>query len=308
MKPAPFVHHAPRSVDEAVAVLAQVGHDGKVLAGGQSLIPILNMRLASPAHLVDINQVCRASPTCRHRHRGAGRCAGAARAARAPRRRVCRPAAAAPGAGQRRPSRDPQPGHHGRSIAHADAAGEMPAMLALTDGVVEAVSAARRPRDRGRRLLRGRRWRPPSPPTSWRWPCGSAASPPAPARRSWSGPVGTATTPWPASRPLCGSRTASSPTPGCRSCPSPTCPGPVDVTAAFAGQEPGAVDWSAAADLVHGAIEPDGDIHATAAYRAMLAVELSRLTLAEAAARPAALQQRAAPARARSMTEPITAA
>ena len=57
MKPAPFVHHAPRTVAEAVAVLAEVGHDGKVLAGGQSLIPILNMRLASPAHLVDINQV-----------------------------------------------------------------------------------------------------------------------------------------------------------------------------------------------------------------------------------------------------------
>ena len=57
MKPAPFVHHAPRSVEEAVGVLAQVGHDGKVLAGGQSLIPVLNMRLANPGHLVDVNLV-----------------------------------------------------------------------------------------------------------------------------------------------------------------------------------------------------------------------------------------------------------
>ena len=57
MKPAPFVHHGPRTVDEAVRVLAEVGHDGKVLAGGQSLIPVLNMRLASPGHLVDINGV-----------------------------------------------------------------------------------------------------------------------------------------------------------------------------------------------------------------------------------------------------------
>ena len=57
MKPAPFVHHAPRTVGEAAAVLEEVGHDGKVLAGGQSLVPILNMRLASPAHLVDINGV-----------------------------------------------------------------------------------------------------------------------------------------------------------------------------------------------------------------------------------------------------------
>ena len=57
MKPAPFVHHEPRSVEEAVATLAEVGHDGKVLAGGQSLIPVLNMRLASPGHLVDINRL-----------------------------------------------------------------------------------------------------------------------------------------------------------------------------------------------------------------------------------------------------------
>ena len=49
MKPAPFVHHAPRTVDEVASVLAEVGHDGKVLAGGQSLIPVLNMRLAKRA-------------------------------------------------------------------------------------------------------------------------------------------------------------------------------------------------------------------------------------------------------------------
>ena len=48
MKPAPFEHHAPLTVEQAVSVLTEVGHDGKVLAGGQSLIPILNMRLASP--------------------------------------------------------------------------------------------------------------------------------------------------------------------------------------------------------------------------------------------------------------------
>ena len=57
MKPAPFVHHSPRTLDEAVSVLGEVGHDGKVLAGGQSLIPVLNMRLAQPGHLVDINRV-----------------------------------------------------------------------------------------------------------------------------------------------------------------------------------------------------------------------------------------------------------
>jgi carbon-monoxide dehydrogenase medium subunit len=67
-------------------------------------------------------------------------------------------------------------------------------------------------------------------------------------------------------------------------------PRTLDVTPAFVGQEPEAVDWSQATDLVDEAIEPDGDIHATAAYRAMLAAELSRLTLASAAARSVALQ------------------
>ena len=56
MKAAPFVYHAPRTVDEAVTVLAEVApRDGRVLAGGQSLVPAMALRLARPAHLVDIN-------------------------------------------------------------------------------------------------------------------------------------------------------------------------------------------------------------------------------------------------------------
>ena len=55
MKPPVFAYHRPGTVAEALAVLAEVGHDGKVLAGGQSLVPLLNMRLAAPAHLVDVN-------------------------------------------------------------------------------------------------------------------------------------------------------------------------------------------------------------------------------------------------------------
>src|ERR1700735_3346344 len=58
MKPAAFRYHAPKTVDEAVAILAQVaGEDGRVLAGGQSLVPTMAFRLAKPAHLVDINGV-----------------------------------------------------------------------------------------------------------------------------------------------------------------------------------------------------------------------------------------------------------
>jgi aerobic carbon-monoxide dehydrogenase medium subunit len=58
VKPAPFVYHAPKILEEAVAILAEVApEDGRVLAGGQSLVPTMAFRLARPAHLVDINQV-----------------------------------------------------------------------------------------------------------------------------------------------------------------------------------------------------------------------------------------------------------
>jgi carbon-monoxide dehydrogenase medium subunit len=58
MKPAAFVRHVPKTLDEALKILAQVApQDGRVLAGGQSLVPIMAFRLAKPAHLVDINEV-----------------------------------------------------------------------------------------------------------------------------------------------------------------------------------------------------------------------------------------------------------
>jgi CO/xanthine dehydrogenase FAD-binding subunit len=57
MKPPRFEYFAPASLDEAVALLHRYGGEAKVLAGGQSLMPLLNMRLARPAALVDINRV-----------------------------------------------------------------------------------------------------------------------------------------------------------------------------------------------------------------------------------------------------------
>jgi len=57
MLPAPFEYHAPRTIDEALDLLDQFGDEGKVLAGGQSLIPLLKLRFASPGHLVDINKI-----------------------------------------------------------------------------------------------------------------------------------------------------------------------------------------------------------------------------------------------------------
>lgn len=55
MKPADFIYHCPRTTDETLSLLKDFGDDGKILAGGQSLMPLMNFRLAQPAHLIDIN-------------------------------------------------------------------------------------------------------------------------------------------------------------------------------------------------------------------------------------------------------------
>jgi len=57
MIPAAFEYHTPGSIGEATALLARLGEDAKVLSGGQSLIPLMKLRLASPRHVVDINGI-----------------------------------------------------------------------------------------------------------------------------------------------------------------------------------------------------------------------------------------------------------
>jgi carbon-monoxide dehydrogenase medium subunit len=57
MIPSSFDYHAPRSVDEALALLARLGDGAKILAGGQSLIPAMRFRLAAPETLIDINKI-----------------------------------------------------------------------------------------------------------------------------------------------------------------------------------------------------------------------------------------------------------
>lgn len=57
MKPAPFEYHAPDSLEQALSLLDDYGDDAKPLAGGQSLIPLLNFRLARPAALIDLNRI-----------------------------------------------------------------------------------------------------------------------------------------------------------------------------------------------------------------------------------------------------------
>ena len=57
MKPPPFDYHAPESTAETLALLAEHGYDASILAGGQSLVPAMNFRLAQPAILIDINRI-----------------------------------------------------------------------------------------------------------------------------------------------------------------------------------------------------------------------------------------------------------
>jgi carbon-monoxide dehydrogenase medium subunit len=57
MKPSAFIYHNPTSLGEALALLHRYGEDAKALAGGQSLLPLLNFRLSSPAALIDLNRI-----------------------------------------------------------------------------------------------------------------------------------------------------------------------------------------------------------------------------------------------------------
>src|SRR6516225_10913434 len=57
VKPAPFTYHRAHSVGEAVRLLAELGDEAKILAGGLSLVPMMNFRLARPSALVDVTKI-----------------------------------------------------------------------------------------------------------------------------------------------------------------------------------------------------------------------------------------------------------
>ncbi|XVQ13750.1 FAD binding domain-containing protein [Spirillospora sp. CA-255316] len=139
MKPPPFDYHAPRTTAEALDTLAR--GEAKVLAGGQSLIPLLNMRLAAPARLVDINGLAELD-TVEVTAEGV-RVGALARHSRVERDAAA--AAAQPLVRQAlRHVAHPVIRNRGTvvgSLAHADPAAELPAVLAVLGGTVEAVSA-----------------------------------------------------------------------------------------------------------------------------------------------------------------------
>ncbi len=283
MKPPRFAHHAPASLDEALATLAELGPDAKVLAGGQSLVPILNMRLAAPGHLVDINRLpelayvqttdagVRVGALARHADVEADEHA----AQRVPLLRQGLRLVAHPTIRNR--------GTTVGSLAHADPSGEMTAVLALLGGSVELARLGSR--------------RTVAAADFFLAPLESAVQPGELAVSAWfpAPPAGTGTAFVEVARrhgdyALCGVAAAVTlETDGsvarARAAYLSVSPVPLvlDLTEAVAGQRPEAADWSPAGELARAGVDPEGDIHATAEYRRHLAGVLTVRALADAA-------------------------
>ena len=286
MKPPPFGWSAPTSLDEAVAELARVADDGKVLAGGQSLLPMLNMRLAAPAHLVDINRVGELA----YVRAGSDGVVVGALARHADVERDEPAYAAQPLLRQAlRLVAHPVVRNRGTtvgSIAHADPSGEMTAVLALTGGSVQVSSAAGVREVTAADFFTG--------PLESALRAGELAT-------SVTFPVfapGSGTTFVEVARrhgdyAVCGLAAVVTVQDGvvsaARAAYVSVAPTPLvlDLTPAVAGADPVAADWLAAGELAGEQAEPEADIHASADYRRHLVRVLTARALAEAAGRAA---------------------
>jgi carbon-monoxide dehydrogenase medium subunit len=284
VKPAPVGYSRPQSVAEAIQALATLGPDAKVLAGGQSLVPLMSLRLARPEHLVDINRLAELSyinVTGSHvavgaltRHAGLLASAAAARAQPLLARALS--SVAHPAIRNR--------GTVVGSLVHADPAAEMPAVLTLLDGTVQVASSA------GERLIAAADFflgslesalEPDELAVVARFP----VLPPA------SGTGFAEVSRRRGDYAICGVAVLVTLTDDGRSIrraraaylsvgPTPLV---LDLTAAVAGQpaDPAGA-FPAARDLAAAQVRPDSDIHATADYRRQLAGVLTERALRQA--------------------------
>jgi carbon-monoxide dehydrogenase medium subunit len=316
VKPPPFEYHGPRDLGEALETLAAVGAHGKVLAGGQSLIPMLNMRLAAPAHLVDINRLAALAVV---RETPAGVTVGAL----ARHSEVAR-GGAHPLLGQAlRLVAHPVIRNRGTvvgSLVHADQAAELPAVLAVLDGSVRLASAGGDgvrndgvPRDGMRNVG------VPGGGGVVALPAGTAVRD-VPAREFFTGPMESAARPGElavsAHFPALGARTGTAFREVARRhgdyALAGVCAvvrldedlhidaarvacigvGPVPVVVDVSGvceRRPAvSVDWPAVAAAVRERTDPEGDVHASPAYRLHLVGVLAEQALREAAREAAA--------------------
>jgi aerobic carbon-monoxide dehydrogenase medium subunit len=288
MKPPAFDYHRPGTVAEALEVLARVGHDGKVLAGGQSLVPLLNMRLAAPRHLVDVNWLAELDEVTVEET--GVRVGALARHARVEHDTQANEAVPLLGQaiGDIAHTTVRNRGTVVGSLVHADPAAELPAVLVLLGGSMELASAG----DGTRRVAAA---------DFFLGPLSSAVRPGELAISAmFPRPPAGAGTAWVevarrhGDYAVCGAgalvvldqdlQTASARAALISVGPVPVL---VDLTDAVAGQAWDAADWAAAGRLAAAATEPEDDIHATAAYRRHLAGVLTARAAWAAAANAA---------------------
>ena len=285
MKPRPVRYTRPQSTAEALAALAEPDAEAKVLAGGQSLVPLMSLRLAAPDLLVDINRLTelsyvkvsggqvRVGALARHAEVLASPAVGAAQPLlHKALRFVAHPAIR---------NRGTTVG----SIVHADPAGEMPAVLVLLGGTVSVTSAV------GERSIPASDFFLGSLESAVRADelATEAQFPVRPARGAGTGfteisrrrgdyaVCGVAAMLWlGADGRVAGAKAAY-----LSMAPSPAL---VDLSEAVAGAAADATSFPAAGSMARSRLEPQSDIHATADYRRQLASVLTERALAEALA------------------------
>ena len=284
MKPAPFEYAVPATVDEAVGALAGGGGDAKVLAGGQSLVPMLALRLARPTLLVDVNRI--AGLDAIREASGMLEIGALVRQRALERWAVSRSPLFAE---VLRHVAHPPIRNRGTvvgNVVHADPASELPALLLCLEGVV----VARGPR--GERMIPADRfYRAPLttalgadelatavrftlPPIEAGWGFAEVSrrhgdfalvGAVAVLTRAGGGPVTRAR--------LAFFGAGGTPVRG------------LAAEQALEGREASAAQLAEAGRAVAAALSPDDDIHATAAYRRRVAATLAERTLAAALAR-----------------------
>ncbi len=284
MKNPPFTYHRPESLADALSLLAKYGDDAKVLAGGQSLLPVMALRLGHPDHVIDIGRIAEFSNLVAGpggttigalvRHAEAERSADIA--AYAP-----LVAAAAPYIGHRAiRTRGTLVG----SVAHADPAAEMPAVCLALGATMVAASVDSTRVIAAADFFEGyltTALEPNEILTEIRlpaWPAGVGGTVVEISRRH-------------ADYALLGLACTAEVSGGSISSAALSFFGvgstPVRITdaeAALVGQAPGEAAFAAAAEIVSDQLEPLSDIHGTSNYRKHIAGVLTRRGLAEATA------------------------
>ena len=282
MKASAFEYVRVSSVDEAVAQLAELGDEAKVLAGGQSLVPLLNLRLANPAYLVDINPIgeldfitngsgVRVGAVARHRDVERSELV-----ARANPLLVAALKRVGHAAIRNR-------GTIGGSVAHADPAAELPVTLGGTRRGDRGPQLQRGPHDCGSGFLRELLDHDSS--TRRAADRGEVSQPAG--RVGWSiqefsrrsGDFGVVTV----AVTLAAEATARSARPAVAfGGVAGTAVRALSAEAALAGQTPSAELWKAAGQEAAAGLDPPGDLHSTPEHRRHLAAVLTERALIEA--------------------------